>query len=415
MNRTLNDIIPPSRRRTAEDGIGVPPPAAPRPLSDRPGSDHPRTLRSGKGFPYGTALVALLVVVGAIGALLYFSGAKVEVTPASTSSSIAADFTATAGAGDLPFEVVTVQKTASQVVPAESSQTVNDPSSGPIVISNAQTSSQTLIKNTRFETSNGLIFRIHDPVTVPAGGSVTATAFADVGGANYNVGPTTFTLPGLKKSPAFTLVTAKSSATMTGGFSGTRPSVSQGTRDTQNAMNQASLQKSLDTDIKSKIPAGYVLIPGATFVTFEPQPETPADAGKVNVSEKATITAVVFPEAALGKAIAYKVIGTYSGQALTLPDESGLKLTPAINIAPTSSDTTFAFNLSGTAKIVWKVDATKIAGAVAGKTRESAQVALSGFPEVDKAVLVLRPFWATAFPQDPAKITIKVVDPGTGK
>jgi hypothetical protein len=123
----------------------------------------------------------------------------------------------------------------------------------------------------------------------------------------------------------------------------------------------------------------------------------------------------VFPEAALGKAIAYKVIGTYSGQALTLPDESGLKLTPAINIAPTSSDTTFAFNLSGTAKIVWKVDATKIAGAVAGKTRESAQVALSGFPEVDKAVLVLRPFWATAFPQDPAKITIKVVDPGTGK
>jgi hypothetical protein len=48
----------------------------------------------------------------------------------------------------------------------------------------------------------------------------------------------------------------------------------------------------------------------------------------------------------------------------------------------------------------------KVAAAVAGKTRDSAQVALSGFPEVNKAVLVLRPFWATTFPQDPAKITV---------
>jgi hypothetical protein len=406
MNRTLNDIIPPSRRRTmVEDSAGSPPPMPPRPLSDRP-SKPPRAPRSGKGFPYGTALVALLVIAGGVAALYYFSGAKVVVTPESNTSSVSSDFTATAGSGDLPFEVVTDQKTASQAVAAESTETVNDPASGTIVISNTQASPQTLIKNTRFQTPAGLIFRIHDAVTIPAGGNVTATAYADVGGDTYNVGPTTFSVPGLKGSKAFDQVTAKSSAAMTGGFSGTRATVSQATRDQQNAANQSTLQSTLAADIKTKIPAGYILIPGATFVTYAPQTDTAADGGKVNVNEQGTMTAVVFPEAALTKAIAYKVVGTYSGQEVTMPDVSGLKLVPTVATAPVNGETTFAFTLNGTANIVWKIDMAKVAAAVAGKTRDSAQVALSGFPEVNKAVLVLRPFWATTFPQDPAKITV---------
>ncbi|MDB5265923.1 MAG: hypothetical protein JWM39_636 [Parcubacteria group bacterium] len=389
-----------------EDSTGAPPPSLPpRPLSDRP-SKPPRAPRSGKGFPYGTALVALIVIAGAVAALYYFSGAKVTVTPETNTSSIASDFTATAGSGDLPFEVITDSKTASQTVPSESTETANDPASGPIVISNAQPSPQTLIKNTRFQTAAGLIFRIHDAVTIPAGGSVTATAYADQGGVTYNIPPSAFTVPGLKGSAAFNQVTAKSTVAMTGGFSGTRATVSQATDQAQNATNQASLQNTLAADIKTKIPAGYVLIPGSTFVTYSPQTDTAADGGKVNVNEQGTMTAVVFPEAAIAKAIAYKVVGTYSGQEVTLPDVSTLKLVPAVNTAPVNGETTFAFNLSGTATIVWKIDTTKIAGAVAGKTRDSAQVALSGFPEVSKAVLVLRPFWATTFPQDPAKITV---------
>ncbi|KND50917.1 MAG: hypothetical protein AB202_00730 [Parcubacteria bacterium C7867-007] len=415
MNRTLNDIIPPSRRRTLEeDGSGTPPQMPPRPLSDRP-SRPPRSPRSGRGFPYGTALIALIVIAGAVAALMYFSGAKVEVTPEAKSATISADFTATAGAGDLPFELVTVEKTASQTVPAESTDTVNDPASGKITITNTQAAPQTLIKNTRFQSPDGLIFRIHDSVSIPAGGSIVAMVYADVGGANYNIGATNFTVPGLKGSKAFEQVTAKSTEPMTGGFSGTRASVSQGTRDAQNATNQTTLEKSLTADLASKIPAGYVLIPGATFVTYMPQPDTEAEAGKVNVNQKGTMTAVVFPGEALGKAIAYKVIGAYNGETVTLPNVSGLKLLPALNIAPASGETTFSFNLTGTTNVVWKIDTAKIGGAVAGKTRDSAQVILQGFPEIKSASLVLRPFWASTFPQDPEKINISVVETGTSE
>jgi hypothetical protein len=285
---------------------------------------------------------------------------------------------------------------------------------------NAQAAAQNLIKNTRFQTPDGLIFRINDSVTIPAAngstpGTITAPVNADVGGNQYNIGPTTFTVPGLKGSKAFALVTAKSTSAMAGGFSGTRPSVSQTTRDTQNATNQASLQKSLAADIKSKIPAGYVLVPGATFSTYAPQPDAPGAGGAVSVSEQGTITAVVFPEGALAKAIAYKTVASYAGQDVTLPDVSKLTLAPAVNVAPVNGEPNFQFTLTGTTNVVWKVDTARVAGAVAGKTRDSAQAALVGFPEVDHAVLVLRPFWKNAYPVDPSKITVTTVTSAAGQ
>lgn len=418
MSKTINDILPPSRRAKIADA------AEPQmaPPSNRPPTPMRRTSPSagGKRFPYGTALVALLVVAASAAALYAFSAAKVEITPAANAVYVASDFAATAATGDLPFEVVSVEKTATQSVPAESTETVNDPARGSITISNGQTSAQTLIKNTRFQSPSGLIYRIRDSVTVPAGtqsapGTITATVYADAGGDQYNIAPSAFTVPGLKGSKAYDLVTAKSSAAMTGGFSGTRPSVSQATRDTQNAANQASLQKSLVEGITEKIPEGYVLVPGASFTTYDPQPDATAANGNVTVSVKGTVTAVVFPNAALAKAIAYKSIGTYAGQPVSIPDVSKLMLKPAVDVAPTTGETSFAFNLTGDATIVWTIDAVRIAGAVAGKSRDSAQIALSGFPEVDRAILVLRPFWSTSFPKDPAHIKVTAVTPAVAK
>jgi hypothetical protein len=61
--------------------------------------------------------------------------------------------------------------------------------------------------------------------------------------------------------------------------------------------------------------------------------------------------------------------------------------------------------------VVWTVDPARIASAIAGKTRESAQVVLSSFPEVKRALLVLRPFWADTFPGDPKDVKVTVNPP----
>ena len=63
--------------------------------------------------------------------------------------------------------------------------------------------------------------------------------------------------------------------------------------------------------------------------------------------------------------------------------------------------------------MVWSIDTEKIAGAVAGKSKGSSEIALKSFLEVNKATLVLRPFWTSTFPSDPKKIQVSVTKPGS--
>ena len=416
MQKNLNDIIPPSRRRVLEGASmettsyetvrEVPPQAPERPSYARPHS------RPKANFPWVTGLIALLVVAISIGALFAFSGAEANIVATENQSSVSGEFIATASEGDLPFEVLVVEKTASASVKSEGTENVNQSAQGTITITNKQDVPQQLIKNTRFETPDGLIFRIRDSVVVPAAkagapGTLDTTVYADATGDRYNVGATTFTLPGLSGSQVFTLVTASSKEAMKGGFAGPRPSVSQATRDTQSAKLRTELEPEIQEALADAIPTGYVLVPGASRISYESQPDGAANGGNVDLSEKASATAVIFPSSALARAIGYQVVGSYSGQAATLKEVSGLTLAPVGDL-PQVGASEFAFSLSGSTSILWQVDQAKIAGAVAGKSRSSAETLISGFPEVESATFVLRPFWKSSFPADPAKIKVTV-------
>jgi hypothetical protein len=435
MPKTIDDIIPPSRRRMMESESmrnepNYQPPTPPQPpitnstpLPPMPPVPPARVkIRVGKSFPYGTALIVLVIIAVCAGALYAFAGAQVTIIPASQTSAVSGDFTATNGSGNLPYIVVSLNKTASTVVPAESTLTANDSAQGTITISNAQPTAQTLITNTRFQTPDGLIFRIHTPVTIPPAtssgpGTISAPVYADQPGANYNVGPTTFTVPGLQGSTSYTLVTASSASAMTGGFAGTRPAVSQATDDSHHSALQSTIASGLQTALLSKIPSGYVVVPGGSQTTYQALSDT-ASSTSVAITEEGTINAVAFPEAALAQAVAYKVAGTYSGEPISLASVSSLNLTPdatSTNFSSLSSASSFSFTLSGTATLIWQVDASKIAGAVAGKTRDSAQSILAGFPEIQRATLILRPFWSDTFPQDPSHIHVVVSAPAASQ
>ncbi len=419
MSKTITDIIPPSRRRTFEETLDseVETPTRysmpPTPLKDGPIPSRR------KHFPYGTAIVALLLITGSVILLASFANAKVTVTPNSKSATLAEQFTATFGTGDFQYQIITVTKTVSAPVPSETTETVNDPSHGTIVISNTQASPQTLIKNTRFESTDGHIFRIHDGIVVPAGsetkpGTVSVVAYADMGGDGYNIGPSTFTLPGLKGSKMFTQVTAKSDAPMAGGFSGTRASVSQATRDTQNAESKKALDTQLLEEAKSKLPEGYVIIPGSTFTKYLPQTDTAGTkAGQVNVNLQGTLTAIAFSNGALAKVVASKTVGTYNYEPVHLLEPEKLTVIPQDANTIPDGTAPFTFTLKGETQVVWDMDSSKITAAIAGKTKDSAKTILLSLHEIDHAVLEVRPFWKQSFPTDPSDITVIVADPET--
>lgn len=374
-----------------------------------------------KRFPWGYAIAALVVVLVAFGAILLSGGTRVTIDPLVTPVSVTGDFSATASAGDLPYEVVTVEKTGAKDVKAEGTVQANDPAQGTVTIYNSQDKVQELIKNTRFETPDGLIFRIRDSLKVPPGtaeapGTLTATVYADAGGATYNIGPSTFTLPGLKGSALYDKVYAKSTAAMTGGFSGERPSVGQATHDAAVPSIRDGLTKVLEDAVKAEVPEGYVLLPGTVTYSYADLPDSSSGADTVSVQVKGVATAYVFPKNALAKAIAGQTIAAYAGQEVTLRTADTLTFTPAEGQAATEdSGDTLTFNLSGTADIIWVVDEQKIAGAIAGKTRDAARTLLSGYPEVDQATLVVRPFWDGSLPSDPSKIEVVVSVPNEKK
>lgn len=403
--RTINDIVPPSRRREMEPLTNESLRREPLRLSERP-----------LGFPVKTLVAVLLVIAASFGALFYFSSAKVEITPNTVSAAVQSPFTANQSTGDLPYEIITAEKIASQSVKSSGTKTVTSSSSGFITIYNTQAKAQKLIANTRFATTAGLIFRLHEAVTVPAGsttkpGSVKVRAYADKAGDSYNVAPTSFTVPGFAGTPQQAQVYARSSEAMTGGASGTVPVVDTATETQAQLALSKALAPELATALQDKIPAGYILLSGAATTTFvELAPAASATTGTVDVQEQGTITAIVFPNSALARAVAKSVPAlNYQGEPLTLLPASTLELQaeslPEVNAAE------FSFTLNGTASLMYTVDSTRIAAAVAGKTRSAAEVALTNYPEVKRAIIILRPFWQQAFPQDPSTITITIVTP----
>lgn len=406
----FDDIIPPSRRREAERS-GSTPSLEPRISHASSRSSH---------FPYLTTGIVLAVIGLSAAALYIFSSAKVEVVPNVLSVAAQGSFTANQDSGELPFKVITAEKVASRSVKSTGTKTVSTAASGTITIYNTQSKPQTLINNTRFATSAGLIFRIHAPVTIPAGstakpGSITAKVYADQAGSTYNVGPSSFTIPGFAGTPQATMVYARSTSPMTGGASGAVPVVDATVSDqARSALIEAlapDLTKSLQDQLVKEYP-GYILLPGAATTTYQELTPTPSEtAGMVEVKEQGTITAVIFPGTAFAKAVASSVPGiNYQGGPLSLSSTSALTLVPTGGI-PDSAATSFSFSLSGNASFIYNVDASRIAAAVAGKTRSAAQVALTNYPEVDRATLLLRPFWKQTFPEDPAAISVVVTNP----
>lgn len=403
MPKTLSDIIPPSRRRAMESDM----------QGEQESIEPPRPRGSRGKFPYLYIAGALIVVAVCIGLLFALGGTTIKITPTVNETSVSGEWSATPSAGDLPFEVVSVDSIATEEVPAEGTEEANVPAQGTVTIYNAQEKKQDLIKNTRFESPDGKIFRIHESISVPAGsasspGSLTVTVYADANGDSYNIGPSTFTLPGLKGGPLYELVYAKSDAPMTGGFSGTRPSVSESARQAKYEQMKPSLEKQLEASIAERVTDGYVLVPGSVTTTFTPQPDAPGTSSSVKVEYKGTATAYIFPNEALARALAYRLVAKYNGQPVLLESVDGLTLTPAGEEEPTPGMQSFNFTLSGNATIIWQVDQDAITEAVAGKTRDAARTILKGFPEIAEATLVLRPFWSNTLPENPTDIEVKV-------
>lgn len=369
----------------------------------------PRKSRKGLWYTLGSVLVVLAL---AFGVSTVFHGATLTLVPRTLATTVTAELSAkkTAGVGDLPFQVITVKQSASETVKANGEKQVDKKASGTIIIyNNYSTASQRLIKNTRFSTPEGLIFRISDSVTVPGKkgtvpGSVEAVITADVAGESYNVGLKDFTIPGFKGDPRYTAFYARSKTPLSGGFSGIQKVIADADRAKAKTSIEAKLTSELMKLAPGQIANDQILFDRAVKIDFAQLPEE-ANGDSVVLKEEGTLSLIVFNKQALSSSIADQHIKDYKDEPILVTNLDKLLFTPKGDFRP--SVETVTFTLAGDATFEWLYDELTLKQGLAGKPRADIPAVLSKYPMIEKADISIRPFWLRKFPTSLDRITIE--------
>lgn len=179
-----------------------------------------------------------LFVIGGFFAYVFLPKADIGIVPKTVSKSVDMEFEALADRSEASaedkvvplsfFEAVT-EKRVSFPATGEGSGSGNQKASGMVTIFNEYSDqSQPLVASTRLVTADGKLFRITKSVVVPGmkqeegkavPGKISVEAKADASGAQYNIKPARFSIPGLQGTPKYEKFYAESSDAFSGGGS----------------------------------------------------------------------------------------------------------------------------------------------------------------------------------------------------
>lgn len=362
-------------------------------------------------------VVVTLILLFVVGSL--FAGATVTLTPKQALVNLDTTFTAyqTPAPGQVGFETITVEKEAGRSVTATGEENIDRPASGRIIIyNNFDENPLKLIKNTRFETPDGKIYRVQESVTVPGKqgdtpGSIEAMVFADSAGEEYNIGLTDFTVPGFKEQndPLFDAVYARSKTEMTGGFSGIVKIASDA--DTEAAQNEmeAELTTALLDEARATLPPNFVLLPESAEYFFEPLPNTEGADGQVTLRSRGTVRLMALDKDIIASAAAAERISGYTGEPVTFADTEGLTLQIVTSPFDLSTASSTDVRVTGPTTLLWTFDTDAIAEELRGVSRGKTGSVFSKYPGIEKADVVVRPFWKRSLPDESGDITIVVI------
>lgn len=370
------------------------------------------------------ALIALVVLI-----FNFFSGATITLIAKASAVPMEQKFTvlhADKAGTELSYSVIREELSDTLEVPATGTKTVTTKALGKIVVYNEQVTAQRLIKNTRFESTAGKIYRINESITIPKSvtksgkttlGSLEVTVYADEAGAEYNSDPTDFSIPGLKNTPQAKMVYARSKGVIAGGASGTIKSVSD--QDLKKATDD--LRISLETKLRNKAHnvlagfAGSLIAYDQGVIVDLKDPmlsnEKSTSEDKAVVTESGTISIIVFERAPLTKAIAKATVPTYGGEDILLNNLENLTFSAeGFTEDSLTNKLPINFSLKGTPELKWVINQDAIIKDLLGLPKVDFNSKMAEYPTIERAKASLRPFWKQSFPADPKAITIKIVD-----
>ena len=330
---------------------------------------------------------------------------------------------------DLSFDLVIIGGDESVTVKTLGEKDVNQKATGTVIIYNAFSSSpQPLSIDTRLEGSNGKIYKTQTKTIVPGmskngtPGSIEVKIYASVAGAEYNSAPLDFKIFGFKGTSKYSKIYARSKGEITGGLVGKVPNISDADKVSTVNNLKVALQAKLLEQATNQIPNGFILFKNAIFLNTDDIKNEPnitstydKDSNMTTLTLSGTFYGILFDEQKLTKKIAQDNIDKYDDSDVFIPNIRDLDFTLSAQAGLTNKDNVsfgdlqnINFNLSGSVKIVWKLDVDKFTTDLLGKSKKDFSQILSQYPNVDSATLTLSPLWKISIPNKAKDVKVIV-------
>jgi hypothetical protein len=370
--------------------------------------------------------ISLLSLIG-VGMFLFLPKAEVHVVPYRTVTEADLSFEGridapTSDAQIVPVRIIEKEQKSKLTVEATGTAAgTTQKAKGTLVISNSFSSEpQSLVATTRFESTDGKIFRLTEGVTVPGmkgttPGTVEANVIADATGTSYNIASGTFTIPGFKGSPKFEKFSARTVKAMAGGSDGSG-SANQ-TVIAKFDLEKASLEARTRArevfleSVKSELLPGERILEENLDIVSQNDAALPLSGTVATSFEYENVYRIrgfVFSEEAIKQHILSQGKNMVSG-VLFQPVDTVLSYGEAVPDfdARTVRLKTHARVIS---ESVTNRDAFK--EAILGKDEQGIDEALASFPEIKKIEIAFKPQWFTrTVPNSNSRVTV-LIEPG---
>lgn len=383
-------------------------------ISDK--TPKPQSEKHAKLFWWPTLTILVLICLAGASYILIKPKAEISVWPKKSPLVVK---TQVVVGKDIAKEIETQECSSSQEFPATGTKTLNTKASGTVRVYNAySTTPQILIANTRFVSDNGKLFRTPQKIVIPGAhyegsklvpGEADATLEAGEAGEEYNIDPSTFSLPALAGTSRYTAFYAKSSSSMTGGSKSQTSQVTQEDLDSaEDSLSDIALENCEKT-LQSSLPPEDFIINNDALQADILEITSPAKAGdsadNFTLSIKAKATALSFKKSDL-EAFTKTYIESKVPEGKQL-DQNSI----AISYSPENIDLTkgkIFLNVEISSQIYSTIDEDNIKEAAISKRSEEITAALKQFSELDKFQLRLWPFWANKAPFEKEGVIIKL-------
>lgn len=378
----------------------------------------------GKGVLFS---ILLIVIAGVIAGIYFLTDTKVELVVHPKINNIqeekrvvvalSDDFQAVEGSERfvLMGKVLTDEQSYTDQVAATGSAEGGSQAKGKIRILNNSSGTVILVATTRFLGTNGKIYRVPQPVEVPAmkgtePGSVEVEVVAEEPGEDYNISSSTFTLPGLKDhgSPLYDSMKAETVTAISGGAKGTGLAVSD--NDIAGAEGKFKQQKAgeVKNSLMSSLSDDYVLLEKATrqeVTSFVVSAKKGDRVDRFDVSGKMKTTVI-----AVKKEDIKRMISSMSG--VEEGDNFGYEIKDIDVKELGDKDGNKEMTLFVSADYYGCEGNEDLVGKVLEKSKAGAIAELAKDDRIEKVEIRINPSWKDSISNKKENVTVKVVGLG---